>query len=172
MSEWHPDRDQLLRFLADEMPEEESRELQHHLFTCTACEERMITLLPGWSVVGGSAETAAGAARTEDDYRGLLKRVLADSRTDLAKRGSRLTRERAEAGPLLDELLALPAERRALVVHDDVRFHSWGLFELLVERARKDIFEDAGGTEASLEAAVELAQHLDRRRYGPGAVEA
>src|SRR5437763_16732056 len=165
MSEWHPDRDQLERFLEDEMRGEESRELQRHLFSCAACEERMIALLPGWTA---ATSTAPSPETGEEEYRGLLKRVLADNRAEMEKRGSRLTRERAEAGPLLGELIALPPGRRAARVREGVRFHSWGLFELLVERARKDIFEDPRGAESSLAAAVEIADHLDPRRYGPG----
>jgi tetratricopeptide (TPR) repeat protein len=168
MSEWHPDRDQLERFLEDEMGGEESRELQRHLFTCAACEERMIALLPGWNAAEPGTTPGAGG----EEYRGLLKRVLADDRADLARRGSRLSRERAEAGPLLRELLTLPPERRVLVVRDGARFHVWGLFELLVDGARKDIFEDPRGAEAALRAAVEIAERLDPRRYGPGSVEA
>jgi tetratricopeptide (TPR) repeat protein len=169
MSEWHPDRDQLERFLEDEMRGEESRELQRHLFSCAACEERMIALLPGWTAVTSATPSPETG---EEEYRGLLKRVLADNRAEMEKRGSRLTRERAEAGPLLGELIALPPGRRVARVREGVRFRNWGLFELLVERARKDIFEDPRGAEASLEAAVEIADHLDPRRYGPGSVEA
>src|SRR6185369_6822316 len=174
MSEWHPDRDQLLRFLEDEMRGEESRDLQRHLFTCAACEERMIALLPGFREAASETlqPSAPDEPAGEEEYRGLLKRVLADNRADMEKRGSRLTRERAEAGPLLRELLALAPERRVLVVRDGARFHSWGLFERLVEGARKDIFEDPRGAEAALRVAVELAEHLDPRRYGPGSVEA
>ena len=46
MIEWHPDRETLERFLDDELPEELSRTLQRHLFTCSGCEERLIDILP------------------------------------------------------------------------------------------------------------------------------
>ncbi|HXO22663.1 MAG TPA: zf-HC2 domain-containing protein, partial [Thermoanaerobaculia bacterium] len=47
MSGWHPDPSQLERFLNDDLPDEESRTLQRHLFACPDCEERLIRLLPG-----------------------------------------------------------------------------------------------------------------------------
>jgi tetratricopeptide (TPR) repeat protein len=174
MNEWHPDGDQLERFLGDEMPEEEGREVQSHLFACTACEERLFALLPALHKAGGERETGEAPLPSppEAEYRGLLQRVLADGRVETEKRGSRLTRERAEAGLLHRELLAAAVERRPLLARNDPRFHSWGLFELLVLHARQEIFEDAEGARAGLEVALEVAGQLDRRRYGPGSVEA
>ncbi len=187
MNERHPDREQLERFLGETISEEESHEIQLHLFACRACEERLFALLPalhdggppGFRDALNSAEKPAEAPlqrqpveAPEAEYRGLLKRVLTSSRTDMERKGARLTRERAEAGIVLRELLALPADERPRLVHDDPRFHNWGLFELLVERARKEIFEEPRSAEADLEVAVAIAGHLDRRRYGQGSVEA
>jgi len=175
MSDCHPDRDQLLRFLDDGMPEAESRELQRHLFVCHDCEERLIALLPGWRSLSetglcGSAEDEHRAA--EEAYRGLLKRVLADKPAAVERRSARRARERAEAGLLLRELRALPVGSRVTLVRHDGRFHSWGLFEQLVEEARQEVLEDPRGAEADFQVTVELAEHLDPSRYGPGSVEA
>ena len=185
MSEGHPDRDQLERFLGEAISEKESHEIQLHLFTCAACEERLFALLPALHDPSRPEEKpgtpplypsphadVADVADPPEEYRGLLQRVLADNRTEMNKKGSRLTRERAEAGCLLRELLAAPPEHRPRLAHADSRFHSWGLFELLVERARQEIFEAPRAAEAGLEVAVVVAGHLDRRRYGQGSVEA
>lgn len=58
MNEWHPDGDQLERFLGDDMPEEEGREVQGHLFACTACEERLFALLPALHQAGEASPPA------------------------------------------------------------------------------------------------------------------
>ena len=128
MSAEHPDRDQLLRFLDDGMPEPESRELQRHLFVCSACEERLIALLPGWSSTSGAAPrepVAEEGGSAEEAYRTLLKRALADSQIAAERKGTRLSREKAEAGLLLRELHALPAGSRLTLVRHDARFHRW-----------------------------------------------
>jgi tetratricopeptide (TPR) repeat protein len=175
MSEQHPDRDQLLRFLDDGMPEAESRELQRHLFVCSDCEERLIALLPGWTTVSGSGPCEPVAEKgpaAEEAYRGLLKRVLADKQAAVERRSCRRTREKAEAGLLLRELHSLPAGSRVTLVRHDGRFQGWELFEQLVLQARQKVLEDPRGAEADFQVAVELAQHLDPSRYGPGSVEA
>jgi tetratricopeptide (TPR) repeat protein len=176
MSEWHPDRDQLLGFLGDELPEGESREIQRHLLLCADCEERMLTLLPAlregcFPGAQAQAQVPVDADR-EPEYQGLLKRVLDGNRTEMEKRGSRLSRERAEAGLLLAEVASYPAESRLLLVQGDPRFHSWGLLELVVERARQEALEEPRAAEATLQVAAEISLHLDARRHGRGSVEA
>jgi tetratricopeptide (TPR) repeat protein len=170
MNDRHPDRDQLERFLGEAISEEESQQIQLHLFTCSACEERLFALLP--ALHDAAAVEGKPEAAPETEYRGLLQRVLTDSRTGLESKGSRLARERAEAGIVLRELLATPVEHRSRLVEDHPRFHNWGLFELLVERARQEIFEEPQDAEKDLEVAVAIAGNLDRRRYGQGSVEA
>jgi tetratricopeptide (TPR) repeat protein len=167
MSQGHIDRDRLESYLSDELPEAESREIQRHLFICTDCEERMLVLLHGEGAEGGDRAEEGG-----QEYRGVLKRVLAGHQAELGRKGSRLSRERAEAGALLAELFSQPAEHRLALLRSRPSFHSWGLYEALIDRARQEIFTDARGAAAGLRLAIEVAEHLDRGRYGPGSVEA
>ena len=167
MSDEHTDRDQLLGFLDGHLPAAERHEVQRHLLTCADCETRLVELLSVWN-----GETSLEPASADTEYRGLLQRVMAESGAKMERRASRLCRERTEAGMLLTELLGATAEHRVALVRGDARFHSWGLFERLLEQARRDIFESPRDAEACLELAVEVAGQLDRRRYGPGSVEA
>jgi tetratricopeptide (TPR) repeat protein len=172
MSEWHPDRTALEKFLDDGLSDEESRALQRHLFTCASCEEQMIALLPGpkedlplepWLLAGADSSALSHApsehgAAPEPSYTGLVQRVLEQTRGEIAHRESRLDRERREAAELWRELAAVtPAE---------------ALFELLLQTARRTIFEDSRQAEEELRLAQAIAGRLDPQRYGPGSVAA
>jgi tetratricopeptide (TPR) repeat protein len=176
MTDWHPDHEALERFLDDGLSEEESRALQRHLFTCASCEDRMIALLPGpkedlpvepWHKAGD--EGRGTASDQEEPYKGLVQRVLEQTRNEIARRKSHLERERREAAELWSELAAL-SPAAALVRVEEPRFHNWGLYELLLQTARQTIFQDYGQAEEQLRLAVFIAGRLESR--GPGSVEA
>lgn len=176
MTQWHPDREDLESFLNDELSEEENRALQRHLFTCADCEERMIALLPGpkedlalqpWGAAGPQA-----ADPDEPSYRGLVQRVLEETRVEIERRETRLERERREAEELWREMAAAgPAAARALA-QEDPRFRTWGFYELLLDKGRQDCVEDPRQAEDLLRLALVAAGRLDASRYGPGSVEA
>ncbi len=168
MSEWHPDRQDLERFLNDVLSEEDSRALQRHLFTCADCEEQMIALLPGPKE---DLPWAEGAGE-EPSYEGLVQRVLEDARGEIERRESRLERERREAAELWRELAAATPEEARARAYDDPRLHNWGLFELLLDRARRDSLAETRQAEELLRLALVIAGCLDSKRYGPGSVEA
>lgn len=195
MSERHPTLDEIARFLDDDLDTEESRALQRHLFTCPRCEERMIALLPGagladegkdgeleaWmlgpepSPLDRGIEPESGIApgpAAGPEYGGLVRRVLAQSRPDMARRESRLHRERSESFELWHELAGKAPGERLECVRAGRRFQSWGFFELLLELALDAIFEDPKSARERLELALGVAEHLDPGRYGPGSVEA
>ncbi len=68
---------------------------------------------------------------------------------------SELERERAAAPALVDELLALPPDQREARLRRDVRFHTWGVCELLLARS---LGAGKGGGAASAETAEPLAR--------------
>jgi tetratricopeptide (TPR) repeat protein len=184
MEDRHPTLEEIERFLDDDLPPEESRALQRHLFTCPRCEERMIGLLPGAlldeelapgeaAVGDGASEPFVGeVAAPSPEYSDLLRRVVEQARSDLERRGSHLDRERTNAALLWWEIEPLAPEQRRVVVWNSPRFQSWGLFELLLDLARQTVANDPGYGRELLELALALAVHLDPRRYGPGSVEA
>jgi hypothetical protein len=83
---------------------------------------------------------------------------------------SALDREHAEAPALAAELLALPQEAREERLRRDLRFHTWGLAELLLARGAEAGTDpmDAGHLAA---LALAIAGLLDRSRHAPPVVE-
>jgi tetratricopeptide (TPR) repeat protein len=88
----------------------------------------------------------------------------------LAQAQSALAQERAEAPALLELLLAEPNLRRQNLAETDSRFHSWGICELLLDRAlAEEAAPDSSGSLAAL--ALAIAGHLDPRRHAAPVVE-
>jgi tetratricopeptide (TPR) repeat protein len=167
MGEWHPDREAFAQFLDDRLSEVDSRSLQQHLFACPECEERLVDLLP--LAEAARSSTPEGL---ESGYRTLLRDLLDSTRSEVDRRRALLSREHREAKELWRELRTLePAERWDRVAADP-RFHTWGLFELLLEKARHAALSEPRRAEEKLRLALELAGRLDGGRYGHGSVEA
>ena len=163
MSDWHPDRETLEFFLDDELPEEQSRTLQRHLFTCSGCEERLIGILPN---PAGRVPADEGAG-----YGSLLRRVLWEARQEGDHRRALLSQERREAGRLWRQVRDLDAEARREKVWEHPAFQSWGFFELLVDKARVAVLEEPRKAEEMLRLALDVADHLSAARYGPGSID-
>ncbi|HVG09142.1 MAG TPA: tetratricopeptide repeat protein [Thermoanaerobaculia bacterium] len=166
MTEWHPDLETLERFLDDELPEEPSRTLQRHLFTCPGCEARLIEILP--SPFGARRWAADGQ---DLGYRDLFRQVLLEARREGNERRALLSRERKEAGQLWREIRDLGSQARLELVWEDPRFQSWGFFELLVDRSRSAVLEEPRKAEEMLRLALDVTEHLDPAKYGPGSIE-
>lgn len=178
MNEWHPDLDTLARFLENDLPDEEGRAVQRHLSACAGCEEQLIQLLPSSRVgtaqpgtSGDAAPTRSGQGTGGTAYRKLIRRVLADTRSEIGRRRSLLRAEREAAADLWRELRSHPEESRRYLVWSDPRFQSWGLFELIIEKSRHSVLVDPQRTEALLRLALDVTEHLDPDRYGPGSVD-
>lgn len=77
--------------------------------------------------------------------------------------------EREEAAALLSELKAAPACAREALLHTE-RFQTWGLFELLVDRAQEGL-RDAAWARELAELALRLADRLSPLKYRPELVE-
>jgi anti-sigma factor RsiW len=143
MTEWHPDRETLEGFLDDQLPEEQSRTLQRHIFTCSRCEERLIGILPS-SACGDGEDTADAANTAVDHYRDLFRQVLREARQEGEQRRVLLAAERKEAARLWREIRGLDLAARRELLWDDSRFQSWGFFELLLDKARWTVLETRG----------------------------
>jgi tetratricopeptide (TPR) repeat protein len=167
MNDWHPDCGTLELFLDDELPEELSRALQRHLFTCSACEEHLVGLLP---TPPGRAE-GSGWSDEASGYSFLVRRVLQEARHEGDHRRALLARERREAGRLWREVRDLDARTRRDRVWEDPCFQSWGFFELLVDKARLAVLEEPRLAEDMLRLALDVADHLSPEVYGPGSVD-
>ncbi len=164
MTDRHPDREILERFLSGRLAEDAGRALQRHLFVCPACEERLIDLLP--------RPAPPSPPRSRDEYRGVIRHLLEDHRAELSRRHRGLSAERAAAAALWRHLEVQDPERRRFLIRQDSRFHSWGFFELLVERSRQAVLEDAREAEHLLRLALDVTDRLQPGEHGPGSVEA
>ena len=162
MIEWHPDRKTLERFLDNELPEEQSRTLQRHIVTCSACEERLIGILPA---------PACDADAGTDGYRDLFRQVLREARQEGEERRALLAAERKEAGHLWREVRGLDLAARRELVWEDPLFQSWGFFELLLDKSRWTVLEDPRQAEEMIRLALDVTEHLDPAHYGPGSVD-
>lgn len=78
----------------------------------------------------------------------------------------RLHRERKAATEQWSTLEGHPQERRRMMIRNDRRFQSWGLYQCLVERSRSLADQQPAEAGASAELALEIAQSLDPAEHG------
>ncbi len=180
MSEWHPDLETLESFLEDELTEEEGRSLQRHLFICSGCEKRLLQILPVPAnpvrvpppVPSRSLLHKRDNAGDEDaSLRDLFRQVLCKARQEGEQRRSLLARERRDAGQLWRTFRDMSAEARRERVWEDTRYQSWGFFELLIDKSRWIVLEEPLKAEELLRLALDVTEHLDAARYGPGSID-
>lgn len=84
---------------------------------------------------------------------------------------STYAKERADAVGLVAELLRHPIERQQVVIRNHPRFHTWGVFERLLEMSNQEITRDPQFGEGLSRLALELSGHMDVSRYGLEAIE-
>lgn len=146
----------------------EHLDVVEHVTRCTFCQERFQTLLSRRP--GPVAEKLAEVLRWPGepvDYSASLQK----SGNVVRGHHALLKKERAEAPGLFVELLKYPSDQRDLVLHNSPRFHTWGVFELLIERSLETTPRDpAHGEELGL-LALRLSEYLDANRYGAGLIE-
>lgn len=87
------------------------------------------------------------------------------SQPEVAAHSRALTRERAQAPSLFVELTAYAVTQRDLIVRNDPRFRTWGLFELLIERALELGVRDSSYAEELGLLALRLSERLDPQVY-------
>lgn len=161
----HPDRETLERYLSGTLPDGASHALQRHLFLCPDCEERLVALVPG-------SAFSPSPAPPDEDYRGLIRRLLDHQRVEVASVRRRLGIERGTASELWREVVPEPRDQRRQRVLAEPRFHTWGFCEFLIDRAYRTIQEDVRQAEELLRLAIDVAGQLSSSDYGPGATEA
>ncbi len=92
--------------------------------------------------------------------------VLAETRRAVSEWQTAMEKERDDAPGLFVELLNQPAEDRDRLLEEQVRFQTWGVFELLVERSLESSLREPELGEHLGLLALRLADHLDPERYG------
>jgi tetratricopeptide (TPR) repeat protein len=146
----------------------EHLEVVVHLTRCGTCRRRFQSLLSGCSGPIGKklAEVLHWCPRGADYGPALreTEQLIQDRRQGLAK-------ERSKAPGLFVELMALPPERRELLLQNSPRFHTWGLFELLVERCFEMSIQSPQYSEDLGFLALRLSDYLDEDHYGEELIE-
>jgi tetratricopeptide (TPR) repeat protein len=80
--------------------------------------------------------------------------------------GRALAAERAEAPELLRELAVQPFFRQWIMITDNPRFRTWGFCEVLLDACTEWGFRDPPRALQAGRLGVEVADRLDRERYG------
>lgn len=135
---------------------EEHRVILDHLVQCETCsrnikELRLQHMKPPGKILGWPA----------DPYQEALDRSV----PEVDKISRALNKERAQAPALFVELMGYPMPQRDLLLRNDLRYQTWGLFELLVERALEMAVRDSAYAEELGLLSVRLADHLDPLIY-------
>lgn len=145
----HPNEEtleELLMFLG-----KDQERLIRHLVWCASCRSKLVYL--------PRPRPVEEAAPTQEI-------MIPEIRQAVLERQTALQRERDQAPGLFLELLEQPADRRDLLVSGDPRFHTWGVFELLVERSLESSLQDPAFGEHLGLLALRLSDQLDPERYG------
>lgn len=138
-----------------------------HIAGCPRCQERaqagklLQRLEAHLSPVTGEGKTG----RIPGDYGAVFERTLAGSLAHQHK----LSREKAEAPGLAARLLALPAERRTLLLDNSRRFKTWGLCAWLVAESFRE--EGVPAQEEQALLALTVSRYLEDDLYGAERIE-
>lgn len=142
-------------------PSDELGDVLDHVIGCADCQTRFKaalrarpSLLTTRFLEGSQPQSPVGYGEVLDRLSPRAVQLEADAE-----------KERSEALALLAQLLEQPAERRVLMVRNNPRFYTWGLFDLLLAKSREQSFENADLSEAFAWLGLEIANHLEPR-YG------
>lgn len=149
MSEEHPARRVLERFVLGHLPPAEMQQVSQHLLDgCSGC--RQITS----SLWDERRQDEEGSSR--DGYDEAIDRVY---RVILA-REAEVARERTRGRELFDELMRHPSARQHLLVGNSTRFQSRALCEALLEEAHEEGFRDPSRSVELARLGVHVAEQL------------
>jgi tetratricopeptide (TPR) repeat protein len=174
MSAWHdqhPDHEALERFLTDRLSEADGRAVERHLFVCRECEKSLLRLLPLPEGARSRGPAVRGSA-TESGAQAAVRKLVRETRSAAHRRRPGRDRERLEATELWRQLSSLDPAERSRRLAAEPRFHTWGLFELLLETALQSNFAEPRRAAEELRLALELSDRLDPEPYGPAGVAA
>ncbi len=157
----HPS-DEVLEGLLQSLDEPGRRALRH-LAECEPCRSRFA----GPSSPGDPAPALPIRPSRSIEYDAAFERSWGAAAEWILV----VARERGEARGLLAELREHTGEQREILLRNSRRFHTWGLFELLVEESLKASLEDPGDGETLGLLALRLADFLAAERYGAERLE-
>lgn len=165
MTEYHPDRETLERFSCGELLAEEAAWLETHLRSgCGVCQRTVDEILMTLTFAPSRPEPAAKDDwNDEAAWRRLFGRL--EQRLALAQR------EREAAPALVAELLNRPSTEWSGLARDWRPCRTLAVCELLIERSFEEGFLDPACSVRIAELAIDLAERLDKARYGAAVVQ-
>jgi tetratricopeptide (TPR) repeat protein len=165
MTDEHPAKRVLERFVLGQLPASEMQRISQHLLAgCTACRKNTASL---WGRGGGAAldlrpnpaeETRGGRDRYDEAIDRVFRTVLA--------REAEVAKERSRGRELFEELMHHPVPRQRLLVANSARFRSRALGEALLEQAHEEGFRDPARSIELARLAVTLTDLLVQESGG------
>lgn len=146
----HPPDLRLRRLLLASRDTQDS--IQEHVSTCARCRSRIEALRERLESPAYDAALSINVRRLNEVQAAYAK-------------------ERTEAKSLVAEVLKHPAERQRILIRNHSRFHTWGVFEHLIETSREETSSNPKVAEHWAELALDLSEHLDKSTYGAEAIE-
>lgn len=125
-------------------------------------------------------EHVSGCARCRRRLKGLQERretyaaydaALASTALRLRDLQAAYEKERSDATGLVAELTRHPAERQRILIRNHTRFHSWGVYERLLDASRQESSCNPERGEQLAGLALDLSEHLNASTYGTAAIE-
>jgi tetratricopeptide (TPR) repeat protein len=132
---------------------EEHQELLKHLAKCARCYKLL------QRVVGRPQGESSSFV-----YEEALQRV----ECAVAAREGAVIKERAGAPALFVEMMKLSLDQQRLLIRNSPRFQTWGLLELLLERAFEGAVQNPSEAEELSLLALDLSERLNPGYYGAG----
>lgn len=161
MEDEHFPRETIERFMEAELSREETREIVRHLLArCRIClaavdaAARRGDLLSGRE---GRPETAAPGRYDE-----VFDKII----NGTEETRMRLARERLRAGGQWSSLEGHPQPRRLVMIHNDRRLQTWGLYERLLGECRQVGHRDPAEAVNLAALALAVIEHLNPAGFG------
>lgn len=156
MEDEHFPREAIERFLRAELSREETREIVRHLLArCPLC-------IAAVDAEVRRDDLASGAAGP-GPYDEVFDRILSETE----ETGMRLAREKLRAGGQWAALEGHPQARRLVMIHNDRRLQTWGLYERLLDECRNLGRKNPAEAVRLAELALAVLDHLDPATFGP-----
>jgi tetratricopeptide (TPR) repeat protein len=166
MTDGHPSRQMLERFLRADLPAARASEVLRHLVAgCPVCQEVTGAL---WSVSGEAEDDEAVLAALDPELDAAYDRAIDAAFRAAEVRRTAVEREQATADQLWDELEHHPASRQQMLVRNSARFANASLGELLLAKSHEACFQEPQRAAALAELATLVVERL--QASGEGAV--
>ena len=152
MAEWHVSEDLLGRFLRSEASKEEAQRIVRHLLSdCVRCSEL------AFKVTSEIGLWSSRKASWEEAYEEVFQRALAFA----TEEERRLAWERLRGWELWASLEPLNPQTRFASVEANESFHTWGLYDRLLEASRWYMRTEPAEAIDIVRLAITVAERLD-----------